>query len=360
MKILCFIDALTLGGAERQMIGLASMLNKKGYDIDLVYYYKDNFYESLVRSEGLNTKYIKVSKSRFSKLYHMCKFVKRGKYDAVIAYKDGATTIACLLKLLGLNFKLIVSERNTNQGISKRDKVKFNLYKRFADFIVPNSYSQRSFIIKNFRNLEQKTITITNFIDTEHFIPSFNKRGDNVVKILTVARIARQKNVINYLEAAKNIIAQNRNVIFEWYGDVQPGEEDYAKNCMEKLYGLGIEDNFKFFPAEKNIVAIYQNCDIFCLPSSYEGYPNVICEAMSCGKPILCSAVCDNPMIVENGLTGFMFNPSDVCDISEKINRILSLSKDDFVKMGANCREVSEKICSKDSFVQRYIDLLNK
>ena len=358
MKILCFIDGLTLGGAERQMIGLASMLNRKCYDIDLAYYYEDNFYESLVSSEGLNAKYIKVSRNRFSKLYQTYKFVKRGKYDAIIAYKDGATTIACLLKLLGLNFKLIVSERNTNQGISKRDKIKFNLYKRFADFVVPNSYSQRSFIIKNFRNLEHKTITITNFIDTEHFKPSYNISDDSVVKILTVARIARQKNVINYLEAAQNIITQNRNVTFEWYGDVQPGEEEYAAICMEKLHALGIEDNFKFFPAEKNILAIYQNCDIFCLPSSYEGYPNVICEAMSCGKPILCSDVCDNPTIVENGLTGFMFNPNEVCDIFEKINRMLSLSKEDFAKMGANCREISEKICSKDTFVQRYIDLL--
>ena len=84
MKVLCLIDGLTLGGAERQMIGLASMLKKRNYDVDLAYYYKENFYEALVSQEGIKTSYITVNSSRFNKIYKIYKFVKKGKYDAVI------------------------------------------------------------------------------------------------------------------------------------------------------------------------------------------------------------------------------------------------------------------------------------
>lgn len=356
MKVLCLIDGLTLGGAERQMIGLASMLKKRNYDVDLAYYYKENFYEALVSQEGIKTSYITVNSSRFNKIYKIYKFVKKGKYDAVIAYKDGATSIACILRMLGLKFKLIVSERNTNQGVSKKDILKFALYNN-ADYIVPNSYSQRSFIIKNFKKLEGKTITITNFIDTDYFVPADSNNG-KVKKILTVARIAKQKNIINYLYAIQNVVSNYKDVVFEWYGDIQPGEEEYANSCFEKVRDLGIEDNFKFYPAEKNIRDKYQESYIFCLPSSYEGYPNVVCEAMSCGKPILCSNVCDNPMIVQDGYTGLLFNPNDIGDISNKIETMLSLPDNDITVMGRRCVEASKNTCSKESFVEKYIQLL--
>ena len=47
-KILCFIDAFSLGGAERQLIGLAKFLKQKGYDVTLLAYHQENFYESLL------------------------------------------------------------------------------------------------------------------------------------------------------------------------------------------------------------------------------------------------------------------------------------------------------------------------
>ena len=79
---------------------------------------------------------------------------------------------------------------------------------------------------------------------------------------------------------------------------------------------------------------------------------------MSCGKPIICSDVCDNPYIAKVGKNAFMFNPNKPEDIAEKLLSIISLSNEKIKKMGAESRYIAEKLFSKDEFVRKYIKLI--
>lgn len=358
-KILCLIDTLGMGGAERQMIGVALFLKQKGYKVDLVTYYGHDFYAGLVEKYGLKSVTLHVKDNKWSKLQAVKRYIKAsGGYDWVIAYKTGPAVIACMLKMLGAKFHLIVSERNTNQSISRGDKQKFFFY-RWADYVVPNAYSQELFIKQNFKSLSSKIVTITNFTDTEHFNPvAFiaNKK----INIMTAARVAKQKNIQNYLEAIKRLKEEGyaSRVHFDWYGDVQPGEEMYGDTCYRSRVELGVEDMIDFHPATRNIVTHYQSCDIFCLPSIYEGFPNVVCEAMSCGKPIVCSRVCDNPHIVQENVNGLFFNPEDVNSIYKGLKQMIEMSMDERMKYGIKSREIAETLFSKEAFVQKYIRLV--
>lgn len=67
-KVLCLIDTLGMGGAERQMIGLALFLKEKGYHVDLVTYYDHDFYAELVDRYGLGSVTLHVKDSKWSKL----------------------------------------------------------------------------------------------------------------------------------------------------------------------------------------------------------------------------------------------------------------------------------------------------
>lgn len=357
-KILCFIDAFSLGGAERQLIGLAMFLKQKGYDVTLLAYHQENFYEGLLQSNKLHYEILQTGESQWSKVKAVRRYIKQQNgFDWVIAYKNGPCIIACILKLLGLKSKVLVSERNTTQILTKRERTKYFLY-RFADYIVPNSYSQAKFISVHVPSLKQKIVTITNFTDTEHFA-TVNKKQMPVLKAMTAGRIAKQKNILKFLEAI-SIVSKNgiKDILFEWYGDVQPGEESYGEQVLSEVQDLGLDDIISFYPATKDIVKKYQECDVFCLPSIYEGFPNVICEAMSCGKPIVCSNVCDNPQIVENGKNGFLFNPNDVKDIAKCITRIYKMSQDMRNKMGKVSRTIAEQKFSEQAFVEKYITLI--
>ena len=264
--------------------------------------------------------------------------------------------LACLLKMMGGQFRLIVSERNTTQVLTKREKLKFWLYRR-ADYVVPNSYSQEAFIKNHYPTLGKKTVAITNFTDTEHFSPA-GSAVNQVPVMLTVGRVAKQKNVLAYLEAVRMVKEKGVDVRFLWYGNSQKGEDEYARQCKEAVMALGIADVFEFHPATSHILSVYQQCDIFCLPSLYEGFPNVLCEAMGCGKPVVCSRVCDNERIVNEGENGLLFNPQNVDDIAEKLERMMQMPKDQMEQWGRRSRELAEERFSEESFVNQYISLI--
>ena len=100
--------------------------------------------------------------------------------------------------------------------------------------------------------------------------------------------------------------------------------------------------------------------DIFCLPSLYEGYPNVICEAMACGLPVVCSNVCDNPLIVENGVGGFLFNPISEENIANALELMINLSKKDKLNMSRHNRRCVVERNSSVVFLNKYLTLIEK
>ena len=359
-KVLCLIDTLGMGGAERQMIGLALFLKQRGYKVDLVTYLHHDFYSELVHKYGIGTLTLHAGNSPISKLIAVFRHIRQsGGYDCVIGYKTGPCVIGCLLRLMGIRFRLIVSERNTTQVISFKEKIKFQLYRK-ADYVVPNSFSQAKFIMEHFSWLKNKTIAITNFTDTSYFTTK-DTRSSGILNVLTTARVASQKNVLRYLDAVALLHRRGMtNVHFDWFGDVQTGEESYGEAVFKKLESLHLHDIITFHPAIPQILEKYQNCDIFCLPSNFEGFPNVICEAMSCGKPIVCSRVCDNPYIVREGENAIMFDNNSVEDMADKIQQICSMSQEKLLQWGKCSREIAVDLFSTDVFVDNYIKLIER
>lgn len=355
-KVLCLIDSLGTGGAERQMMGLTQLLKEKGYKVDLATYIPHNYHDVLSLKYGLTSISLNPKPSRFGKFNAVKKLIKENKYNVVIAYKNGPTIITSILKLLGGKYKLIVSERNTTQVITKREKIKFFTY-RFADYIVPNSYSQQRFIERHYKSLLNKTKTITNYTDTDWFHP-IKRDEKKPLQILTVARVGSQKNVLKYIEAIMRIKEEGLNVRFLWYGNVQIKEVDYQKQCMEMVSKYNLGETMTFYPGTQRIYDIYNQSDIFCLPSIYEGYPNVVCEAMSSGMPILCGDVCDNATIIEDGVNGYLFDPTNVNDMVKKIKKMISLKSEERKMMGNSSRKIALKKFSRETFVNKYIELI--
>jgi glycosyltransferase involved in cell wall biosynthesis len=323
----------------------------------MVTYHDFDFCTEDLEANNIQMHRISQKGNPLTKLLAVRKLMNKQKYDVVIAYKSGVTMLACILKMLGGRFRLIVSERNTTQALTKRERLKFWLYK-YSDYIVPNSYTQEEFIKGHYPALTKKTVTITNFTDTTLFSPSDDAKSNGTLRILTVARVATQKNVIRYIEAAKKVRDAGVNAVFHWFGNVQIQQDDYARQCQERVKELGLADVFKFHPATNDILSEYQKCDIFCLPSLYEGYPNVVCEAMSCGKPILCSRVCDNPHIVEDDANGMMFNPVDEDEMARIIIKMCKLSEEQRAAMGKRSREIAEEKFSSKAFVEKYTQLI--
>lgn len=357
-NILLLIESLYSGGAERQLVGLSTLLKEKGYNVKVITYYNSPFYKEYLDNNNITNEVICDGGNKILRILKVNKAIKDYKADVVISYLDIPNIIACLCKLLGGgSWKLIVSDRYTSQSLSLLQKIKLFLYK-FANHIVPNSYSQKDFIIKYSPKFKEKIHVITNFLDSTYFIPAAENQSRNIIPtILSVGRVVDQKNIPRYVEAL--CIAKNNRASFKakWYGNI---DNDIVSECRQISNRYGYDNILEFHNAEKNILPIYQSNDIFCLPSLFEGYPNVLCEAMSCGMPVLCSRVCDNPSIMEENENGYMFNPLDINDISSAIVKILSLSSEKLKEMGTHSRKLALEKFSSDIFIDKYIQLIEK
>lgn len=352
MKIICLIEDLNSGGAERQLSGLAELLKSRGHDVEVWTYYPGNFYLPNLVKAHVKYKYVATAQSPIKRIPVLLSEIRKARPDVVISYLDTACIIACIIKKIWDKFCLIVSERNTTQELTCREKIKFFAY-RAANYVIPNSNTQANFITEHYPKLANKVHCITNFIDTDLFSPATCTPVSNaVLKILTVARVMPQKNLFCYMHAIKRVIDSGYAVHIDWYG--AKVEKNYYNECIKLIHELHLEGVFCLHKPETDIVSVYRDADVFCLPSLYEGFPNVVCEAMGCGLPILCSNVCDNASIVKEGSNGLLFNPCDEYDMASTIMTFAKLPIDRKRQMGEESRHRALNLFSKATFVKAY------
>ena len=357
MKILLFTDSLGAGGAQRQLVGLACMLKNNGYQVSVVTYYSFDFYKHILDSNGIDNTVIPEAISALNRIFKVRKYIKSCAPDWVIAYQETPSFIACVAKLLGCKVKLLVSERNTTQIITFKDRVRFLLY-RVADKIVPNSYTQAEFLLGNYPWMKNKLRTITNFVDLNKF--NYNVKNLNVPPlIIVVSSIWPPKNTIGMIEAVRVLASLDYRFRVEWYGLVE-GQEKYVKQCVDLISEYEISEYIKLLPKVKNIEDKYKECDFFCLPSFYEGTPNVICEAIATGRPVICSDVCDNSIYVREGVNGFLFNPKDCDELVHSLIKAFKLDPNEYMKMSENSRMIAENILGETVFFNKYNDILTQ
>lgn len=249
-----------------------------------------------------------------------------------------------------------MSERNTTQQLSRRDRLKYVLFRR-ADSIVPNSHSQGRFIARNYPNLKEKVSVITNTIDTLRFVPAKEKAENAVQRVISVGRCAPQKNYLTMVDAVKILHDKGVKAHFDWFANTTD-ELGYPEAVRAKIQELKLEDLIDIHKPDSKIERQYQSSDVFWLASIYEGFPNVLCEAMACGLPVVCSNVCDNPDIVEDGVNGFLTEANSPEQMADRLEQALSMGNGQKTRMStANVCRIKE-LCSEDVFVKKYLNLI--
>ena len=358
MKILLFIDSLGAGGAQRQLVGLARMLKEKGEEVKVITYHDAPFYLPVLEEGGVEYENVNKAHNKYLRLYYICKAIKRYKPEWVIAYLDAPCMLACLCKVLGGKFKLLVSERNTTQRLTKRERFKFWLY-RAADWIVPNSYSQERFILENHLSSRGKVKTITNFVDTDYFKTERTRVRKEIPEIVVVATIWPSKNTLGFIEAVKLLRDAGEKFVVSWYG-ISEAYREYFEECQRKIEDYHLENYISLREKSSKIKNVYLNADYFCLPSFYEGTPNALCEAISCGLPVICSDVCDNSIYVQGGENGLLFNPQSVQDMRDKILQVLAIDDETYSNYCCRSRKIAEELLLEKRFFLKYKFLLDR
>ena len=349
------IASLRLGGAERQLSGLALMLHAQGHEVEVLTYREGYFYAKMLRDGGVKHTVIPHPGNERRLVEEISAHLRSTGCEILVSYLVGTNLKACFIKRRCPGLRLVVSERNCNTDKWLYTKLRLGFYK-MADAVVCNSYAQEAIVRKRCPALDKKLTTIPNFVDTSRFRPSGRPlcANANRINVVTTARLYERKNTIGLIMAAAEAACDN--LYFDWYGALS--NDKYYGRCQMLIRKLGLEDRIHIHPGCENVEELYSGADAFCLPSFYEGTPNSMAEALACGLPVICSDVSDNSRYIQPGENGLLFNPCDVHDFARALKKLSASSTEELRRWGAESRRIAEEKLSPEVFLKRYLDLL--
>ena len=352
MKVSCLIASLRLGGAERQLAGLAVMLKEHGYDVEVITYRSGDFYSAALEEAGVPRVRISPSGGSIPTVRRLVSHLKGRGTEVLVSFLAGTNIKACMAAMAVPGLRLIVSERNCNRSMLPHDAFRFALYRR-AESVVCNSYAQDAFIRRHFRSLGSRLAVIPNFADLKRFRPQVKAPGSPLGVVIT-ARLDRRKNALGLIRAAA--AASRSDLRFDWYGSCK--DDAYKKKCLGLIRSLGLQERFSIHGAADDVERIYHGADFFCLPSFYEGTPNALAEALACGLPALVSDVSDNARYVRPGVNGFLFDPTRTASITAALRAAAEMTSAEREAAGKRSRMTACESFQEELFFERYVSLL--
>ena len=198
---------------------------------------------------------------------------------------------------------------------------------------------------------------ITNCVVNENEVFKDPKRTQ-IKKIIGVGNFTENKNILTLIKSVSKIqyFAKANDVQFNWYGD--PSNYPHVfDNARALINENDINDIFFLNPPVSNIFDKYCENDALILCSLSEATPNVLCEAMVCGLPVLASNVGDIPNILNNK-NELMFDPRSIDEIADKLLDFIKLTPFQVKKMSTNNIKIANSLFSLESFTVKWIDLI--
>jgi len=136
--------------------------------------------------------------------------------------------------------------------------------------------------------------------------------------LMFAGRLAEQKRVADLLKAAdilQHIYPKIRILI--------AGEGPLRKSLGEFAAGLDLAEKAMFMGLRADMGTLYAAADIVVLPSSYEGLPNVVMEALLRAIPVVASAAPGTIELIENETTGLLYPVGDSTELARSLQRLL-------------------------------------
>ncbi len=168
--------------------------------------------------------------------------------------------------------------------------------------------------------------------------------------VTQVSWIIPEKGIIDFLEMARLVSEQNRNVQF-----VVVGEGPYREQYMKAAVEMGIEDRVTWTGMVEDPFGegVFEAADVVCQFSRWEEvFGWMIAEAMAHGKPVVATRVGGIPELINDGASGFLVPRGDTAAMSERILTLLA-DREMRTRMGqAGCETVSDKFDLRKNVAQ--------
>lgn len=326
-RILFVSTSTTVGGAEKTLYTLATLLDPKRHEVCGVVSVKpDGPYARKLKLQGVRTESLGLtgtpSRGDAAKL---AEIITRERPDIVHAVMYQAIQLCRMAKpKVPFAFKLVSSPR-----VHYRTRSLLTLFIDYAlkgrdDLLIAECDASRDYLVSRLGYAPDKVRTIRNGVDLAGWPVSKVDRqkgrlelrlASTDVLVGAVGRLDKQKGFVNLIEAMARLKKTDLRCVILGEGPERPRLEALIrKHHLEKSVWL---------PGERTDIVVWLSAfDVACLPSLWEGLPNSLLEAMALGLPVVASAVDGVPEAVTNDKTGLLVPPSDPAALAKALGRL--------------------------------------
>ena len=326
--VLLVLDQLskTLGGGERIVLRLASLLPQYGYRASILTFSADP------ESPGLQSPPCPIYLLPLRRTYDLSalraafalrQFLRQQRIEIVQTFFESSDLWAGFVTKAMSDAKLIWSRRDMGILRDSKHHVAYRLMSGFPDKVFAVSEQVRRHCIEVDRIEPPRVQTIYNGLDLADWDavsrPVPHASGP---VITTVGNIRRVKGHDVFIRAAASVVEQFPHASFSIAGEIL--DTEYFQELETLVRDHNLSDRFHFAGGVTGLREYLSAADIFVLPSRSEGFSNAIVEAMAASLPVVATNVGGNAEAVQDGVSGFIVPSEDTGALAAAIVRLLS------------------------------------
>jgi glycosyltransferase involved in cell wall biosynthesis len=310
------ITNVGIGGAERALLRSMKHYNRKEFNHVVITMLGSGRLRKKFEEEGIEIISLNLKKAvPIFGILRLMRIIRVKKPRIIVAYLFHALSLAVLSKFILRDFHVVHYKRNFTMGSPLRDFVN-RIFVFFIEYIigVSNGTLENESRIKFRRGINE--FLVYNGIEMPRVGKGVVK--SNKIIIGTVARLVPQKGIVFLLRAIKELSLSKERVKLNIVGD---GPQ--LKELQDYVQKNDLHEVVDFRGEVENVESHFRAFDIFILPSLYEGFSNVVLEAMSYGIPVIGTNVCGTNEIIKNGVNGILVEPETSREISKAIGKLI-------------------------------------
>lgn len=332
-RIMFLVRSLRRGGAERQLVALASGLHRRGWPITVACCYGDGIFQAELEKAGVPVVDLR-KRGRWDVvgfLWRLLRVLRKSNAVIVHGYMPLGNLLALLARAACPRARVVWGVRSSNIDRETHDWLSRLTFRmsciaaRLADSIIANSEAGAvHHAALGYPHARIKVIP--NGIDTQRF--RFDADGRKRVRgewhvsedctlIGLAGRLDPMKDHPTFLRAAALLAMRDARWRFICIGG---GKPDFVQAIKATATRLGLDQRLIWTGPRNDMAAVYSALDIAVSSSCGEGFSNVIAEAMACGRPCVVTDVGDSARIV--GACGEVVGAGDPPALAAAIERL--------------------------------------
>lgn len=347
MNIVCYINKINGGGAERVMSVLVNELSARGHQVHLVTDYTSTNEYTIspnVTRSSMDGEFNKGNRGNV-----IVRTVRRISVLRKICITEQADIVISFMREASYKAIMATAFLKTKNMISVRIDPASAYHTKLQAFMAKFFYSkaeacvfQTEKALKWYpQRIQKHARVIINPIDDKFY--AYEEPNDRRKEIVSCGRLSTQKRFDILIDAFAKVLPNHPEFRLTIYGE---GEQ--RANLEKKIAEYGIESSVSLPGRNQDIAAAIHDSYTFVLSSDFEGLPNGLMEAMAMGLPVIATDCKGGGarVVVQNEMHGLLVPTGNVEQMAAALERYMD--KEEFAfQMGAKARNTAERFKTK-------------